>query len=337
MKKNIKVLAALSAAVLAFLAGNTPSFAAPLSGSVKDQIATIQSLIQKNGAKWVAGETSISRLPREEWKFRVGLDYQPITAPPIEETEVSAPLPPSLDWRDNNGNYVTGVRDQAKCGSCWAFALTAGLESNVLRSQNTGITDIDLSEQVMLSCSGTGSCNGGRLNANYLENTGLPIEAAYPYTATDGSCDAAAPGWQSSAYKIGSWGSVSGHLSALQKALNTYGPLPTAFYVYEDFMYYKSGIYTHTTGSRLGGHAVLLVGYNDAEQYFIVKNSWGPDWGENGFFRIAYSELDTFVNFAMSTIAYQSKDAQRRIEALNKTMEGINTDGSWGRVQPLFN
>ena len=337
MRKNIKVCAAVSAAFLAILAGSTPGFAQdPLSGGAKDQIAIIQSLIQKKGAKWVAGETSLSNLSREELQYRVGLNFQPITAPPMEKPAVMAPLPASLDWRDNNGNYVSAVTDQKKCGSCWAFAMTAGLESNVLRTQNNA-GPVDLSEQVMLSCSGVGSCNGGTLNADYLQKTGLPAESVYPYTATDGSCATATPGWESTANKIASWGSVAKTVATIKTAINAYGPLPTAFYVYEDFIHYKSGIYSYTTGKKLGGHAVLLVGYNDAEQYFIVKNSWGPGWGEDGFFRIAYSEMKNVVNFGLMTIAYRSKSAQRGLETLNKATDGLNADGRWGQVAPLFN
>ena len=337
MRKNTKVFAAVSAALLALLAGNAPSFAQnALSGSVKEQIAAVQSAIQKQGANWVAGETSLSNLSREEWLYRVGLNFQTITAPPIEQPTVLAPQPASLDWRDNNGNYVSAVTNQKKCGSCWAFAMTAGLESNVLRTQNSS-GPVDLAEQVMLSCSGVGSCNGGTLNASFLQETGLPDESAYPYTATDGSCDTAAPGWQSTAHKIAAWGSVSKTLKAIKTAINENGPLPTAFYVYEDFMHYKSGVYSYTTGKKLGGHAVLLVGYNDPEQYFIVKNSWGTGWGENGFFKIAYSEMSNSVNFGLSTIAYRSKAAQRGLETINKAVNDINADGSWGRVEPLFN
>jgi C1A family cysteine protease len=70
-------------------------------------------------------------------------------------------------------------------------------------------------------------------------------------------------------------------------------------------MHYKSGVYTQVSGKKMGGHAVLIVGYNDDEQYFIVKNSWGTDWGEDGYFRIAYSELESKARFGTSTIAYQ--------------------------------
>jgi len=327
MKNNIKGLAA---ALLVLLTGSFPSFAQQaLSGGAKEQISQVQAAIVKTGAKWVAGETSLSNLSQEEWQARVGYNFQPISAPPIGDASLSGTPPAALDWRDNNGNYVSAVTDQKKCGSCWAFSMTAGLESHVLRTQNTS-GPVDLSEQVMLSCSGAGSCNGGQLNAGFLKSTGLPPESFYPYTALDGDCATAGAGWQKEAKKIGSWGSVSKTLAAIKTALNDYGPLPIAFYVYEDFMHYKSGIYTYTTGKKLGGHAVLLVGYNDAEQYFIVKNSWTTGWGENGFFRIAYSEMKNSVSFGLSTIAYKSVAAQRGTETINGVME------DWGRLTPSF-
>ena len=86
-------------------------------------------------------------------------------------------------------------------------------------------------------------------------------------------------------------------VDALKNALSTHGPLVTTFSVYEDFYDYSEGIYSYVSGGYLGGHAVLLVGYNDDEQYFIVKNSWGTWWGEDGYFRIAYSEVNGTTQF----------------------------------------
>jgi len=325
MKKN-KGLLVVAAAFLALAAA--PAFSQQsLTGSVKDQIKTVQDAIKAKGAKWTAGETNVSGT-REDWKYLVGLNFEPVNAPPIEMVTAAA-LPPALDWRDSGGSYVTAPRNQKKCGSCWAFAMTGGLESYTLLKRHTPDTDIDLSEQVLISCSGIGSCQGGRLSAGYLQTTGLPLESAYPYTGTDGSCDAAAAGWQDGAYKIGAWGSVKQDVTAIKTALVKYGPLPTAMMVYEDFMHYKNGIYSYTTGKKLGGHAILIVGYNDDDQCFIVKNSWDKGWGEGGFFRIAYSELTSDVTFGMSTIAYRStKDVIPAGEAV--------LDGTWKKVAPMF-
>ncbi|HNW44359.1 MAG TPA: C1 family peptidase [Elusimicrobiales bacterium] len=317
---------AIAAALLALTA---PAFSQQaLSGDVKDQIQNVQDAIQRKGAKWTAGETSVSAA-RENWKYLVGLNFEAVSAPSIE-LMAAKDLPTALDWRAANGNYVTAPRNQKKCGSCWAFAMTAGLEAYTLLKQNTPDTDLDLSEQVMVSCSGAGSCQGGQLNAGFLQKTGLPAEAAYPYTATNGDCESAAAGWQDSAYKVGAWGSVPKKIASIKTALVKYGPLPTAMMVYEDFMHYKTGIYSYTTGKKLGGHAILLVGYNDEEQYFILKNSWDTGWGENGFFRVAYSEMGTVVNFGLSTIAYRESKTETPVGEAALARAAALLDGAAG-------
>lgn len=324
--KNRKIVSlAAGLLTLPFVAASS-SAQAQVSAEVKEQIANVQKAIKEKGAKWVAGETDISALSREDWQSLMGFNFEPITAEPAPLADMAG-LPAALDWRAAGGNFVTAPRNQLKCGSCWAFAMTAGLEAYILRRDNTPGVDLDLSEQVMLSCSNAGSCKGGLLNANYIKKNGLPLETTYPYTGANGTCSAAAPGWQASAYRVGDWGTVKKSAVSLKAALVKYGPLPTAFIVYEDFMHYKSGIYSYTTGKRLGGHAVLLVGYNDAEQYYIVKNSWDKGWGEEGFFKIAYSEMDNSVHFGLSTIAYYSA----REEA-----PPAGSEVAWRRVAPMF-
>lgn len=328
MENGVKKLLKGALGLLAVALFTLPAFSQQaLQGGVKQQVKDVQSAIRAKGAHWTAGETNISD-SREDWKYLVGLNYEPVDAEPIA-MEAAAELPAALDWRDAGGNYVTAPRNQKKCGSCWAFSMTGALEAYTLLKEHTPGKDLDLSEQVMVSCSGAGTCNGGRLSAGFLQKTGLPPESAYPYTATDGSCAAAAAGWQTGAYKVGGWGSVSKNLTAIKTALVKFGPLPIAMMVYEDFMHYKTGVYSFTTGKKLGGHAVLLVGYNDEGQYFVVKNSWDTGWGENGFFRIAYSEMNNEVNFGMSTIAYRS--AKDIVPAGEAARERI-----WQRVARLF-
>lgn len=323
MKKLLKGAAGLFAVALFTL----PAFSQQLTSETKQQIKDVQSAIKAKGAKWTAGETNISA-NRADWKYLVGLNFEPVDAEPIAMV-AAAELPPALDWRDAGGNYVTAARNQKKCGSCWAFAMTGGLEAYTLLKDHTPGKDLDLSEQVMISCSGAGSCQGGRLTASYLQKTGLPLESAYPYTGADGACASAAAGWQAGAYKVGAWGSVSQDLTAIKTALVKFGPLPTAMMVYEDFMHYKNGVYSYTTGKKLGGHAVLLVGYNDEGQYFIIKNSWDTGWGEGGFFRIAYSEMNSVVNLGMSTIAYRTTKNEMPVgEAVR--------EGTWQKVTRLF-
>ena len=294
------------------------------------ELDEIRAAIQAKGAQWIAGETSVSSLPPEERKKLLGAFKPQLTG---TEKFVSLPyvsLPSSLDWRNNGGNFVTPVKNQGQCGSCWAFATTAALESYTLIQNHTPNTNLDLSEQVLISCSGAGSCDGGYIHkaSDFIRDTGLPLESCYPYTATNGYCANACPNWQSSTYKIGEWQWVTTGqpaLDAIKNALFTYGPLVTYMEVYDDFNYYKGGIYSYTGGGYQGGHAVTIVGYDDSGQYFIVKNSWGTGWGESGYFKIAYSEMNSVVEFGKYTIAYLNPNPSSYTLTVSKSGTGSGT------------
>lgn len=289
-----------------------------------DKLDTIRAAISKKGARWVAGETSVSKLTDSEKKRRLGLKTPTETdliAPEMDRiVSLDAPLaevPATLDWRANGGYYVTPVKNQGSCGSCWAFATAAALESYNLIKDNTPGFDDNRAEEILLSCSGAGSCDGGYPSSasSYIRDTGLPPESYFPYTSsrTDDKCSNALPGWSTETAKIDAWiyiTTYSASVSAMKEALNTYGPLVTTFDVCDDFYSYTGGVYEYANGGKLGGHAVLLVGYTDDESvdgggYFIVKNSWGTGWGEGGYFNIAYSQVNSPVYFGKWTIAYQ--------------------------------
>jgi len=273
----------------------------------------VQRANQEQNARWIAGDTEISRLSSQDRQLRLGhiptantMGMRIMSTPTVQRL---ATYPSALDWRNNGGNYVTSIKDQKSCGSCWAFASTAALESAYLIAHQQSAGSEDDSEQIMLSCSGAGSCNGGTINAaaEWLRSTGDAPDSYYPYTATNGSCASALSGWQSQTQKITSWAWATtspATVDLLKQGLNTYGPLVTTMAVYQDFFYYVSGVYHYTSGVLEGYHAVELIGYNDAGQYFIVKNSWGASWGEQGFFRIAYSELTSPVAFGAYSIGY---------------------------------
>ena len=297
-------------ALLFFLAFNSLAFA-------NHETDEINHFIKQKNARWKAGETSISKLPWEERRQFLGAlipDIGETTQAGFTENLTASEIvsaPTGLDWRNNNGgNYVTPIRNQSNCGSCWAFATTAALESQVLKTQNTPGVNINTSEQILVSCSGAGGCNGGYLGtaSNYIRDVGLPLESCFPYTATDNSCTNACANWDDYTFGISGWhwvATTSPTVTAIKNALYTYGPLVTTFDVYSDFYSYTSGIYSYATGTYEGGHAVLIIGYDDSGQYFIVKNSWGTGWGESGFFRIAYSELASVIAFGEYTIAYE--------------------------------
>jgi len=309
----------LSGAILmvAFFLWGTTSFA--------DELSDIQAKIKAKGQKWSAAETSVSKLSDEKRKLRLGLIKHTPTGTE-EIVSIQEPLtsvPGSFDWRSNGGNYVTPVRNQGSCGSCWAFATTAALESYILIKDNRSAQDDNRAEEILLSCSTSllcsnpGSCNGGYIGraSDCILNTGLPPDYYFPYTATasDDNCGNAITGWQNDTYRIAAWSYInttSVSVSAIKNALYTFGPLVTTMDVYSDFYYYAGGVYEYSSGTYQGGHAILIVGYVDDASvagggYFIVKNSWGSGWGSGGYFSIAYSQTTSPVYFGEWTIAYQ--------------------------------
>jgi C1A family cysteine protease len=281
-----------------------------------EELNQIRHEIKAKGAKWHADETSVSVLSAKERKMRLGVKDDLDLAALVGDTSGLTPLAtvtgvPTLDWRNVNGlSYVSTIKNQGSCGSCWAFAVTAALESQAMIT--TGGQQVDLSEQILVSCSGAGSCSGGYPStaSNYIRDVGLPLESCFVYTATNNLCSNACANWQTDTYTVKGWhtastsGTPSIKVEDIKSALYTYGPVLATFYVYNDFFSYRSGVYTYTSGSYAGAHAVLIVGYDDTLQAFIVKNSWGSGWGEAGYFMVAYSEVGGTSKFAYSSLAY---------------------------------
>jgi len=269
----------------------------------------IAETIKQKKARWLPRDTPLSRLNAQQRAKRFGSD---IPTPTGNEKTIVAPaisVPLKLDWRNYNGNnYVTPVRDQGGCGACWAFATTAALESNMLITGNTPGISLDLSEQALLSCSGAGNCHGGRIDfaSDFIRDIGLPPEGCYPYTSADDFCSGICPEWPGSAHKMSDWYLVDPAVESIRYSLYNYGPLVVLMAVHTDLLYYGSGVYAHVWGDLEGYHAALVVGYDDEGQYFIVKDSWGIDWGEKGYLRIAYSEVNSETIFGCRTIAYKN-------------------------------
>jgi C1A family cysteine protease len=294
-------------------------FSAALAYADNAELKEIRHAIQAKGAKWHADETSVSNLTwKEKKKYLGGSEFEDLLVEFYSDGEM-APLPEVegapylLDWRNLGGiSYVSPVKNQGGCGSCWAFATTAGVESQVMLSKNG--TPIDLSEQVLVSCSGAGTCSGGSSASasNYIRDWGLPLESCFAYTATNNLCINACADYKTNTYRINGWHkayTTSVNAAELKNAIYSYGPVIATMYVYNDFFSYKSGVYSYTTGAYAGAHAVLAVGYDDTLQAFIVKNSWGSGWGEAGFFKIAYSEVAGTSKFGYSTMVYDGYGA----------------------------
>jgi len=206
-------------------------------------------------------------------------------------------LPDSFDAREQWPNCVHEIRDQAQCGSCWAFAASEVLSDRFCIATN-GKTDVILSPQDLVSCDTSDlGCSGGYLDKSwdYLKETGIVSDDCFPYTSQSGdveSCPNACTG-------TGKWTKFRAtdytqftSSNQIKTSLVNEGPVETGFDVYDDFMSYESGIYVKNSDNMLGGHAVKVVGYGteDGQDYWIVANSWGASWGETGFFRFATNQ-----------------------------------------------
>ncbi len=203
-------------------------------------------------------------------------------------------LPASFNWCSQGG--CTPVRDQGACGSCWAFGTVGPLESAILIRD--GISR-DLAEQYLVSCNTDGwGCNGGWWAHDYHEwkippsetAAGAVWEADFPYVANDATCN----GPYTHHEKIADWiyvGASNGvpTVDAIKNAIYTYGPVAAAVCVNSTFQAYTGGIYAPTKPCSQINHAIVLTGWDDANQYWILRNSWGTSWGESGYMRIRWN------------------------------------------------
>lgn len=203
----------------------------------------------------------------------------------------SGPYPPSVDWR-KKGNFVSPVKNQGACGSCWTFSTTGALESAVAIA---GGKLLSLAEQQLVDCAqdfNNHGCQGGLPSQafEYIHyNQGIMGEDSYPYKGKDGKCKFQPD--KAIAFVKDVANITLNDEEAMVEAVALYNPVSFAFEVTDDFMQYRKGIYSsnscHKTPDKVN-HAVLAVGYGEKNgiPYWIVKNSWGSQWGMNGYFLI---------------------------------------------------
>ncbi|HEX4883612.1 MAG TPA: C1 family peptidase, partial [Casimicrobiaceae bacterium] len=281
-----------------------------------NDLKRIADAVSVQNAGWKAGVTTMTALSDAERKARLGF-VPPPGAPTLadidqalrtkgrpQEPFVAAAAmgaPPAYDLRNVGGkNFITPVRDQGSCGSCVAFGTCAVLESTLRVSLDQPTLAVDLSEAHLFYCyarSQGRNCGNGWWPDPALDacRQGVAFEASYPYTPGDQNCTGLDPDWRAKHVTVSGRRTLAG--AAIKEWIATRGAVTGCFLVYDDFFAYQTGVYRHVSGALAGGHCVAIIGYDDAQSCWICKNSWGPGWGDQGFFRIAYGECGIDTNY----------------------------------------
>jgi len=238
--------------------------------------------IEKHNAgnySYTMGINEFSDLTWEEFSaVYLGFIGGESTAPNWEAPASNRIRANAVDWRTKGA--VTPVKNQGSCGSCWDFAGTGVIETYSFLKNGGKL--INLSEQHVLDCSKGGSCAGGLMDKaiDWGCQNGITDTASYPYVARQGSCK------QATVKSEKCKGAKKLNSEKEQEQALDVNTVSIGVYIGAQFQSYKSGIFNGPCGS--GGHAMVLVGFEDgANGGWIVKNSWGASWGEQGYSRWA--------------------------------------------------
>ena len=309
-------------------------------------ISQLAAKISETKAGWTVRETPQFKLSDDEKRALLGnLIPEAIANPPASAARAADAAPafaPAVDWRNRNGNHVTSVKDQRRCGSCVSFCCTALVES--MASIELGQL-LDLSEADSHFCSSHGPTCGGWYHdqcLDQIQSRGVLPDGAFPYMSAFANPPVVDPNtnlWiphcvnvpnRAAAVKITSHGSISG-INERKNYLSNKGPCAASFDVYDDFYAYGGGVYKHTSGNYVGGHCVEVIGYSEAEQCWICKNSWGQSWGSAGFFKIAYGQckIDVYPFGTATGVKLPAMPGWHGYESLGGTITSKPSAVSW--------
>lgn len=243
--------------------------------------AFAESYMGSDGPTFTTDDSNLRKAPHALGLI-VPEDRKAVRSNPLKDLKVD--LPAKFSWQDK----LTPIKNQGNCGSCWAFSAQATL-SDVMALHGKGA--IDYSEQWMVSCDEQSSgCNGGWFHSAFqlVKTEGNVLEKNMPYKAADLACPSNLPHYT----KIAKWQELATGVATVEdikKAVFLYGPVAVAVSVTGAFDSYKSGIYNEGTSGQVN-HATNIVGWDDTVKpaHWIMRNSWGTSWGENGYMKIAY-------------------------------------------------
>eukprot|EP00753_Platysulcus_tardus_P011394 PLAT3287.24.p1 GENE.PLAT3287.24~~PLAT3287.24.p1 ORF type:complete len:327 (-),score=136.47 PLAT3287.24:155-1024(-) len=264
------------------------------------------------GSTWTAGPNgNFDGWETSDFVRSMGSVKDDMRSLPRKTFPENVALPDNFDSRDAWPKCIGPILDQAKCGSCWAFGAAESISDRFcIEKNNTQFLQLAPLDLVMCDRYDNG-CEGGMPSSafNYAQSQGLVTESCAPYLVSEGGpiptcapskepclnfvdtpqCNttcADGSSWSESKHMLSNTYSVDG--SNYEQELVKNGPFEVAFTVYADFPSYKSGVYQHTTGQALGGHAVKVIGYGteNGTPYWLIQNSWTTTWGDGGYFKI---------------------------------------------------
>lgn len=268
--------------------------------------AAMTSIAEENSKNDITYRVAVNKfadLTNAEYKRLLGYKAKGALMAGTEKELPTDNLPASIDWREKGG--VNAVKDQGQCGSCWAFSTIATVEGAHFIA--TGKL-LSLSEQQLVDCAGGSygnqGCNGGDMGAamQYIEDNGSELESVYPYAGVDQTCAASKDQYKC---QVTSITNVPANKADQLKAAIAKGPVSVAIEADTmSFQYYSSGVYNSKACGTQLDHGVAAVGYGtDAgKPYYIVRNSWGASWGEQGYIRIAIVDGEGICGIQMEPV-----------------------------------
>lgn len=257
----------------------------------------VNEAIDRMGLRWEARDSEIAKNIATE-NFG-GYGFSPAKRPPKGSSATNSarfqrggPPEDEFDWRDVDGtHWLTEVKDQGNCGACVAFAICSTLEARYRIEKDNATESIDLSEAELFFCGNKvdDPCREGwdpRVAMQRCKAEGVGYEREFPYATRPRKIDERCSGI-TDRMRIGGFRRIE-DFDQRRVAISERGPVVGSMYVYADFGFYSDGVYRPTTANARGLHSVSVVGYSDLEGCWIVQNSWGKAWGNDGYFKIGY-------------------------------------------------